>query len=201
MSDKTQPTSRAEITVFGTNIRKDAEGRFSLNDLHKAAMAKGHATESQRPGNFLKTDILKVFIKTLNSKTTIQCVKKNTGATGSSFACAEVFIKYAQWLSPKIGVEVSNLFNLPSVVMDYVRREFLFGEEIVYNLFKGYNVIKQFNVLGGKYKIDWYIPELQLAIEFDEAHHSTPANQEADKARQQEIEKVLGCRFLRYTDK
>ena len=38
------------------------------------------------------------------------------------------------------------------------------------------------------------------AIEFDENHHCGP-NSKRDKRRQKEIEKLLGCRFIRYTDK
>lgn len=78
------------------------------------------------------------------------------------------------------------------------RAEFVFGEEIVERLFSGYTIIRQFPVFGGKYRIDWYIPELRLAIEFDEAHHETPSSIKRDAARQSEIEGALGCRFLRY---
>lgn len=77
--------------------------------------------------------------------------------------------------------------------------ENFFGEHIINNLFKDYEIIPQFAVLGGKYKIDWYIPELKLAVEYDELAHET--NQEADKARQEKIEKLLGCRFIRYSQK
>jgi len=79
-----------------------------------------------------------------------------------------------------------------------VRPEFVFGEEIVERLFSGYTIIRQFPVFGGKYRIDWYIPELRLAVEFDEAHHETPSIIKRDAARQAEIEAALGCRFLRY---
>lgn len=78
------------------------------------------------------------------------------------------------------------------------RPEFVFGEEIVERLFSGYTIIRQLPVFGGRYRIDWYIPELRLAVEFDEAHHASPANAAADAARQSEIEAALGCRFLRY---
>ena len=78
------------------------------------------------------------------------------------------------------------------------RAEFVFGEEIVERLFSGYTIIRQLPVFNGKYRIDWYIPELRLAVEFDEAHHAAPANAAADAARQAEIEAALNCRFLRY---
>lgn len=54
------------ITVFDKTIRTDADGRFCLNDLHKAAMANGKATKSQRPGVFLDSNSVKGFIAELD---------------------------------------------------------------------------------------------------------------------------------------
>ena len=89
--------------------------------------------------------------------------------------------------------------GVPCVVIRDARDEIKFGEEVVERLFSGYTIIRQFPVFGGKYKIDWYVPELRLAIEFDEVHHTRPQNSAADAARQAEIEAALGCRFLRYS--
>lgn len=86
-------------------------------------------------------------------------------------------------------------FN-PTKTYHKVTREFAFGQEIVYNLFKGYEIKPQFAC--GKYRIDWYIPELKLAIEFDEAAHRRKVKEDAK--RQNFIEKKLGCKFLRYSD-
>lgn len=47
----------------------------------------------------------------------------------------------------------------------------------------------------GKYFIDGYCKELNLAIEVDELHHNKQI--EKDKIRQQNIENILGCKFLR----
>jgi very-short-patch-repair endonuclease len=56
---------------------------------------------------------------------------------------------------------------------------------------------RQFLVVG--YFIDGYIPELNLAIEIDESHHFKIDGtlKEHDIKRQQEIEKELGCKFIR----
>ena len=78
------------------------------------------------------------------------------------------------------------------------RKEFAFGNDIVENLFSDYTIIKQLPVLNGNYRIDWYIPELKLAIEFDESPHNF--RKEEDTSRQQAIEAELGCRFIRYKD-
>ena len=56
---------------------------------------------------------------------------------------------------------------------------------------------KQFKVL--RYRIDYYIPSLNIAIEYDENDHSN-YTYEAHEGRQKEIEKELSCRFIRVSD-
>lgn len=79
----------------------------------------------------------------------------------------------------------------------FIRPEFVFGEEIVFNLFENYKIHSQYTV--GSYIVDWYIPELNIVIEFDEKHHKR--NEVEDQERQKVIEKALKCSFLRYTQK
>lgn len=50
-----------------------------------------------------------------------------------------------------------------------------------------------------QYYVDLYIPEKNLAIEYDEEYHS--AQKEKDEERQTYIEKELGCDFVRIDDK
>lgn len=58
--------------------------------------------------------------------------------------------------------------------------------------------IRQYSVLN--YRIDYYIPELNIAIEYDENNHSN-YTYEQHEGRQKKIEKELGCRFIRVSDK
>ena len=56
---------------------------------------------------------------------------------------------------------------------------------------------KQYRVLS--YRIDFYIKELNLAIEYDENNHSG-YSYESQERRQKEIEHAIGCTFLRLSD-
>ena len=58
------------IALFETTIRQDENGRYCLNDLHKAAMANSQATESQRPANFLKSSGINAFIGVIDENAT-----------------------------------------------------------------------------------------------------------------------------------
>ena len=99
----------SKISVFGINIRKDADSRFSLNDLHKAAMDKGYATESQRPGNFIKS--VKSFLDALNENATVVAIQKQAGKGGGTYASELVALRYASWISPTVEVEVYKTFQ------------------------------------------------------------------------------------------
>ena len=58
--------------------------------------------------------------------------------------------------------------------------------------------IRQYNI--DKYRIDYYIPSLNIAIEYDENRHANYTYEEHE-GRQKEVEKELGCKFIRVTDK
>lgn len=59
--------------------------------------------------------------------------------------------------------------------------------------------IHQYKVLE-RYRVDYYIPKLKIAVEYDENSHMnyTYENQEG---RQNSIEKELNCEFIRVSDK
>lgn len=58
--------------------------------------------------------------------------------------------------------------------------------------------IKQYKVLN--YRIDFYIPKLNIAIEYDENEHKDYSYKQ-QQCRQKEIENSLGCDFIRISDK
>lgn len=64
--------------------------------------------------------------------------------------------------------------------------------------FKPQYIVK--NYKGTNYKIDLYIPSLNIAIEYDENNHRN-YTYEQHEGRQKEIEDKLGCRFIRVSDK
>lgn len=54
---------------------------------------------------------------------------------------------------------------------------------------------QQYEVLN--YKLDGYLPQYNIAIEYDDSYHYTGKQREKDLKRQQEIEKELNCEFIR----
>ena len=50
-------------------------------------------------------------------------------------------------------------------------------------------------ILG--YFVDYYEPNLNLVIEYDEKHHKEPKRQKSDSIRQKRIQSYLKCKFIR----
>ncbi|BAE47722.1 Bro-N domain-containing protein (plasmid) [Clostridium botulinum] len=79
------------------------------------------------------------------------------------------------------------------------RSEIRFLEKIEESLVPFYiRGTKQYPILN--FKIDYYIPKLNIAIEYDENDHSD-YTYEQQEGRQRKIEKELGCKFIRVSDK
>lgn len=128
-------------TIEGNTIRRDAEGRYSLNDLHKAAIAAGKATSSHAPAQFLRTDGTKAFIAAFDARLArdtenpasvdvqnctsdasvqkctvcdaqkIASVQTGKGRNGGTFAVELVAIRYAAWIDPSFEVDVYLTFQ------------------------------------------------------------------------------------------
>ncbi|MCS3467116.1 hypothetical protein M2401_000837 [Pseudomonas sp. JUb42] len=99
------------VNIGGVTIRRDAEGRYSLNDLHKSAVESKKATDSQRPGNFLKSESVAAFIGALETATKIAVCVKLPGRAGGTFADELIAIRYAAWIEPAFEVDVYRTFQ------------------------------------------------------------------------------------------
>ena len=66
---------------------------------------------------------------------------------------------------------------------------------IIESAFQHLNPIQQFQVSG--YRIDLYFPKEKIAVECDEHGHSN-YNEKKEIERQDQIIKLLGCKFIRF---
>ena len=80
----------------------------------------------------------------------------------------------------------------------FERKENKFGEQLEETLKPlGIKIKTQKSMFGGKYRIDFYLPEYNLAIEYDEEQHNEEENKIKDKIREEEIKNELHCEFIR----
>lgn len=83
----------------------ELEGLFSLNDLHKAS--GGHA--KHRPGYFIQNNQTKELVAEIETAG-IPAVKVTEGRGGGTYACRELVIAYAAWISAAFHLKVIRVF-------------------------------------------------------------------------------------------
>ena len=111
-------------------------------------------------------------------------------------------IQKSKTKSMKYKEEFKNWLVLENLISNGIiiesRKEIeFFG--ILEEIIKVFNIkgIKQFKVFN--YRIDYYIPSMNIAIEYDENSHKH-YTYEQHKDRQLRIESKLNCRFIRVSD-
>ena len=100
----------AQLVIAGITIKTDDEGRYCLNDLHKAA----GGAERHKPVHFLKLQsTLDLCDELAKGKDSYLCAPVNTkaGRYGGTFVVRELVYAYAMWISPKFHLEVIRAYD------------------------------------------------------------------------------------------
>lgn len=58
------------LTVASITIRQDKEGRYSLKDIHEAAVTAGYNRRTKEPGKFFATKTTQELVSELRGETT-----------------------------------------------------------------------------------------------------------------------------------
>ncbi len=103
----------ASLSILGTKIRQDAEGRFCLNDCHKAATAAGHDYKATQVEHFTRNASTEGLIQELlkNGELEFEPVSSKAGRYGGTYAVKELVYAYAMWISPAFHLTVIRAFD------------------------------------------------------------------------------------------
>jgi phage antirepressor YoqD-like protein len=103
-----------ELTISGVSIRQDEQGRFCLNDLHKAAGEE----KRHQPSDWLRVQQTQELIKEVEIPGIPGIVSKQGLGT---FAVKELVYAYAMWISPKFHLQVILAYdsNQKAVLPDF----------------------------------------------------------------------------------
>lgn len=97
-----------QLTVCGVAIKQDAEGRYCLNDLHKAAGGE----PKHKPAEWLRYSTAKDLIDELKVGNPTLCpLATAMGRFGGTFVVKELVYAYAMWISPKFHLEVIRSYD------------------------------------------------------------------------------------------
>ena len=94
----------SNLAILNTSIRS-YENLFSLNDLHQAS---GNLAK-HKPAFFLRIDMTQDLIAEIE-KETPNALKVIRGTQGGTYACEELMLAYAMWISPKFHLIVLRAF-------------------------------------------------------------------------------------------
>lgn len=98
----------SNLTILNTSIRS-LDNLYSLTDLHRLSGGE----EKHRPSHFLRLDQTKDLISAIereNSNVQICTFKIIRGGQGGTYACEELALAYATWISPKFHLVVLRAF-------------------------------------------------------------------------------------------
>ena len=95
------------IAIAEVEIRQDADGRFSLNDLHRAAGEESR----HKPGNWTALEQTQALIREIE-KAGIPAIQSKQGL--GTFVVKELVYAYAMWISPPFHLKVIRTFDATS---------------------------------------------------------------------------------------
>ena len=96
------------LVINSIPVSTDQDGRYSLNDLHKAS----GGSAKHLPSKFYRSHGFKEECEFLMSTSgQFNPIIKKTGKHGGTWVCKELVYSYAMWISPEFKVNVIRTFD------------------------------------------------------------------------------------------
>lgn len=92
------------MTIANVSIRQDADGRYCLNDLHRAAGEEAR----HKPGNWLMLEQTKALAAEIEIAG-IPAIQSKQGL--GTFVVKELVYAYAMWISPTFNLQVIRAYD------------------------------------------------------------------------------------------
>lgn len=128
------------ITIDTITIKQDSEGRYCLNDLHKAA----GGNSNHQPALFLRLYSTQELIDEIENSTEKQsfvAVYTRMGRNGGTYVVRELVFAYAMWVSAAFHLKVIRAYDRlqtqGEAALDYIDVQFsswqflLYGTKVV----------------------------------------------------------------------
>lgn len=93
------------LTICNTPVRQ-LGGLYSLNDLHAAAGGE----KRHQPSDFLRLDQTQALVSEIVNSGNHRSLEITTGRNGGTYACRELVIAYAAWISAAFHLKVIRVF-------------------------------------------------------------------------------------------
>lgn len=103
-----------ELTIANVGIRQDAEGRYCLNDLHRAAVEAGANARTKEPAKFFASTQTAELVRELTDTQILGIAPVASikgGLQQGTFVCKELVYAYAMWISPAFHLRVIRAYD------------------------------------------------------------------------------------------
>lgn len=100
-------TNTKPLVIAGSTVKTDEEGRYCLNDLHKAA--GGAAIHA--PAQWMRHVTFAELVAEIMRNRTVSAVQAKTGRGGGTYVVRELVYAYAMWISPSFHIEVIRAYD------------------------------------------------------------------------------------------
>ena len=96
-----------KVTICEVQIGQDAQGRYCLNDLHKAAGGENR----HRPSIWTENNQTKELIEEISKAGITALTVVKGGNKAGTYVCKELVYAYAMWISAKFHLHVIQTFD------------------------------------------------------------------------------------------
>lgn len=108
------------LSLGGVKIKQDLEGRYCLNDLHKAAVADGANKRTKEPGKYMATESFTEMFDELTTQNPGSLpVVTIEGRSGGTYVVKELIYAYAMWVNARFHLHVIRTFD--AVVIGHIQ--------------------------------------------------------------------------------
>ncbi|OIN07926.1 KilA-N domain-containing protein [Oceanisphaera psychrotolerans] len=97
----------SQLIVADVTVRQDDEGRYCLNDLHKAAGGEA----KHKPNEWLRNQKTQELVEEASKTGIPALVKMHGGRTPGTYVCKELVYAYAMWISPAFHLKVIRAYD------------------------------------------------------------------------------------------
>lgn len=104
----------ALVAIDSINIRTDEQGRYCLNDLHKAAIANGANERTKEPSKFLASTSIIELVRELTDTQNLGITPVNAikgGFLQGTYVVKELVYAYAMWINAGFHLKVIRTFD------------------------------------------------------------------------------------------
>lgn len=168
------------ITIAEVSIRQDGQGRYSLNDLHRAA---GEEVR-HRPGIWLQNDQTKALVSEIE-KDGIPSIFAKQGL--GTFVGKELVYAYAMWISPAFHLKVIRAYDQMQAQPQRDPMEMLNDPAVLRQTLLGYSE----KVMALESKVQEQAPKVEVHDRIADAEGSITIREAANTLRFPERKFVL----------